>query len=302
MTMLSVHSLDGRLLRLFLEVYECNSVSRAARRLSLTQSTVSHGLERLRRALGDPLFVRDGRNIVPTAQADLLAPRIRKALAAMEALARPQDFDPTRETRPVTIACNAYELPAETAAIFRALRADSPDLPVRFVPLGPVAALRAQLESAVVDMAIGLRTGPVPQDCESQPFLADRMTVFYDAARRGRVATLEEFLAAPHAVLDFGTGQPSLLDRRLTELGLRREVHLAVPTVRLLGDMIRGTDLIATMQERFASGVLATLGACPPPLDLPGVQYDLVWHRRQSESRRHDWLRRRIAAAVTPAP
>ncbi|WP_171060498.1 LysR family transcriptional regulator [Poseidonocella sp. HB161398] len=288
-------------MRLFLEVYECNSVSRAAERLGLTQSTVSHGLERLRRALGDALFVRDGRNIVPTAQADFLAPRIRNALAALETLSAPQEFNPSREVRPVTIACNSHELNDEMTAIYRRLQSEAPDLPVRFLPLGSYANLRPMLDDSGVDLVIGVRVGPYGPEYESQPFLRDRMAVFYDPAHRGPVETLEDYAEARHATLNFGGNQPSLLDRRFTELGLDRQIFLQATNIPLLADLIRGTPLITTMQARFFTGAFAGLAHCPPPVKLPRLQYDLVWHGRQSESRRHTWLRRAIFEAAGTA-
>ncbi len=300
-TQLPVHSLDGRLLRLFLEVYECNSVSRAAERLGLTQSTVSHGLERLRRALEDPLFVKDGRNIVPTAQADFLAPRMRAALSALESLVESQEFVPSREVRPVAIACNAHELQQEIPALVRRLREDAPDLPVRIVPMGRNGIIRALLDDPSVDMAIGVRTGSHPQEFESMLFLSDRMAVFYDATKRGPVESLEEFASARHAVLNFGGGRPSLLDVRLTELGRERRIHLEATNLALLGELIRGTDMITTMQARFGATALSGLARSAAPVELPPVHYDVVWHSRQAQSRRHAWLRQAVLETAATA-
>ncbi|WP_172326801.1 LysR family transcriptional regulator [Mangrovicoccus sp. HB161399] len=302
MSQLPVHSIDGRLLRLFLEVYESNSVSRAAERLGLTQSTVSHGLERLRRGLDDPLFVKDGRNIVPTAQADYLAPRIRQALSALEALSEPQDFMPSRETRAVTIACNAHELHVEAAAILGALRREAPDLPVRFLPLGRAGIARSLLDDPSVDLAIGVRMGPYAQEFESVPLLCDQLAVFHDPQQRGPVASLEDFAMAQHAVLNFGGGRPSLVDRRLAEMGLKRQIHLEVAEIGLLGALVRGTSMITTMQARFGATALSGLAHCPPPMELPRVQYDMVWHSRQSQSRRHLWLRETVIRAAGQSP
>ena len=61
--------LDGHSLRLLVAVVEEGAVTRAAWRLGVTQSAVSHGLDKLRAIVGDPLFVRSGRGIVPTARA-----------------------------------------------------------------------------------------------------------------------------------------------------------------------------------------------------------------------------------------
>ncbi|MBL8492512.1 MAG: LysR family transcriptional regulator, partial [Rhodocyclaceae bacterium] len=87
-------SLDGKILRLFLAVLEEGSVTAAAQRLGLTQSAVSHGLERLRAVAGDPLFVKSGRGIVATAHAELLAEQARQLLDGMKAFSSGASFAP----------------------------------------------------------------------------------------------------------------------------------------------------------------------------------------------------------------
>ena len=78
--------LSGRLLRVFLTVYDEMSVRKAAERLNISQSTVSHNLEKLRCIIGDKLFVQAGRGIVPSPRAERLVPKVRRLLAQMDAL------------------------------------------------------------------------------------------------------------------------------------------------------------------------------------------------------------------------
>ena len=99
-------SLDARLLQLLVTVQEAGSVTGAAQRLGLTQSAVSHGLDRLRAIVGDPLFVKSGRGIVATAQAGLLAQRARHLLDELEAFSVAAGFEPARLNTCFTIAAN----------------------------------------------------------------------------------------------------------------------------------------------------------------------------------------------------
>ena len=55
-------------------------VTRAAARLHLSQPAVSHALARLRDVLGDPLLVRQGGTLVPTARALELTTPLAEAL------------------------------------------------------------------------------------------------------------------------------------------------------------------------------------------------------------------------------
>ena len=84
--------LDARLLRLLVAVVETGSVTGAAHRLGVTQSAVSHLVGKLKRIVGDALFVKSGRGIVATARAEALAIRARDLLRELELFAHCRDF------------------------------------------------------------------------------------------------------------------------------------------------------------------------------------------------------------------
>src|ERR687890_775048 len=91
---------DLNLLVLFETVMEVRQVGRAAARLNLSPSAVSHALGRLRALLGDPLFFRTPKGVVPTERADTLAPQIAEILARVRAVvASAEPFDLARSTR-----------------------------------------------------------------------------------------------------------------------------------------------------------------------------------------------------------
>lgn len=292
-----IHTLDGKLLCLFLEVYECNSVSRAADRLGLTQSTVSHGVERLRRCLRDPLFVRDGRNIAPTAHAAHIAPMVRKALSAMEALSEPKEYKPAADTQMLTIAVRCDELQSELSAIYRELSQAAPKMPIRFLHLGAAVNARHMLESGEADLVIMVRSGLTLNELEHQPILTDTMVTFYDATVRPKINGIKEFANARHATLDFGGTRKSLLQTSIESLGLEREIDLMASDIHTLAQLMQGTPLVATMQKRFQHSAFALFSYCDPPISLPQVHYDMYWHRRQTQCIRHQWIRDHVQAS-----
>src|SRR4051812_8677800 len=94
----SIDQLDLNLFRVFDVVFRERNLRRAAATLAVTQSAVSHALGRLRQQLGDPLFARQGRGLVPTALAQQLAPAVRDSLDGLQrALVSRRDFDPRRD-------------------------------------------------------------------------------------------------------------------------------------------------------------------------------------------------------------
>ena len=77
---LNIKDLDLNLLVVFDAVMGTESLTLAAQHLGQTQPTVSHALNRLRRKLGDPLFVRAGNGIQPTPYAVELSCAVSQAL------------------------------------------------------------------------------------------------------------------------------------------------------------------------------------------------------------------------------
>src|SRR3990172_2614702 len=102
-------ALDGHALRLFLAVLNEGSVTAAAARLGLTQSAVSHALQKLRDIDGDPLFVKSGRGIIATAHARSLAQQARALLDAMKVFASGASFDASTARLAFTIAANDFQ-------------------------------------------------------------------------------------------------------------------------------------------------------------------------------------------------
>lgn len=93
-------------LRVFEACVSAGSFARAAERLFLTPAAVSLRIRTLEAELGQPLFERVGRRVVPTAAASVLAGRVQGALSAVaDALAEFQAATPPlRLTAPPTFA------------------------------------------------------------------------------------------------------------------------------------------------------------------------------------------------------
>lgn len=132
--------LDVRLLRLLTTVVDTGSITGAAYRLGVTQSAVSHLLQKLRMIVGDELFVKSGRGIRPTPRAQTLAARARDILRDLEDFAAPESFDPARWRGVLTIAANDFQREILLPPLALRLRAKAPDLALRVIPSNVPAA------------------------------------------------------------------------------------------------------------------------------------------------------------------
>lgn len=145
--------LDSRHLRLVAEIARHESVTRAADRLHVTQSAVSHQLRELEDKLGTPIFVRAGRRMLPTPAGRLLidaAGPVLDSLDRVEARVSQLARNVVGELR-LSAQCHTgyHWLPP----LVTQLREKYPDFEVRIAPehtLNPLAALL----DARIDLAI----------------------------------------------------------------------------------------------------------------------------------------------------
>lgn len=298
MSKLHYLDLDGRSLRLLLSLLETRSATATARRTGLTQSAVSHALDRLRTVLGDPLFVRAGRGLEPTDHALSLAPLAREALSALESMGQEPAFDPATSTRQFVIAANDYQRDMILPPVFRHLQQQAPGTRLRIKTSGNSGA--DMLRSRSCDLLITPRQPDYP-DLMRSLLYEDRMACFYDPACRAAPDTLATYLAARHATVVYGEDEATPIDTALAAQGLRRQVVLQLPNFSALPAFLRGSDLVVATMELSRHFSLSGFAVCPLPLPAPPLPMYMVWHVRDSASPAHRWLREVVRATVRAA-
>lgn len=292
--------LDGHTLRVFASVCETGSVSRTAALFDLNQSTISHTLDKMRSAVDDPLFVKSGRGITASEKALAMLPRVQRILADIEGLVAPEDYDVSRDNKPVILGIPTPALLHEMKVLHAALLAAAPNIEFEIRRLAPRERVTEMLSADEADLAItvaGIRYPAVLNHCH---YATDSLVVFYDPKCRGPIVSSEDYANALHGTVSFGGDSKSVAARALVELGLRRRISLVAPTASMLGDLIKGTEIVATMPSRLANSAYEGLAWCKPPFVLPVLEFHLVWHRRYEHSGRNAWLRRQVLAARQP--
>ncbi len=286
-----IYRLDGHALRVFLKVLETKSVTKTAAYFSLNQSTISHTLEKIRLSVGQNLFEKVGRGIVPTQAAHELAPIAKQVLMHLESMPLFNAFDPKTDTRDISIAANVTELLPKIKAIQTRLQAELPDRYIRFLELGSRDNLEPMLDSGQADVALSIRFDGISSMLDSKSVIFDDVRVFYDPKQRGPVETLDDYFNAEHAVLDFGGTRKSIVAKKLEETGRTRKIALGAPNVYALASLLRGTKMVATLQHSLSAASFKGLASTPAPFPAKQVVFDLIWHRRHAHAPRNIWLR-----------
>lgn len=291
---MELHEIDMNLLVVFNEVLVQRRVSKAAESLGISQPAVSNSLAKLRRLLGDELFLRTPKGMEPTPFADQLAESVSYALAMIHSgLNQRTHFEPSTSERAFTIGMTdigeIYFLPA----LIDRLRRDAPGVTVSTVR-NTAVNLRDDLEAGKVDLAIGL----LPQ-LKAGFFQRRLFTQRYVCLmRRGhRLArpkiSLSDYAAAEHLlVVSAGTGHGKV-DELLERSGIARNVRLTVPHYVSVGHILQGSDLIATVPERLAERLVDPFGLVqvPHPAKLPDVAINVFWHAKVHRAPASRWLR-----------
>ncbi len=290
--------IDGRLLQVLLAVVQERSVTRAAARLDVTQSAVSHQLDRLRAITGDALVVKSGRGIVPTARAEALALHAQRLLDEMRAFAAGGSFDPERFEGTVTIAANDLQRDLLLPLLLHHARRRAPGLALRVLPSGVPSA--EMLRDGSCLLAITPRP-PEAGDVLQRRLFEDRHVVYYDAQARPAPATLDDYLGAEHLAVHHETRGRLDIDRFIDERGIRRRFAVTVAGFSGVAPFLRGSALLATLPGLLRASLLRGFATVVPPLPTPPMPMFMVWHQRHQADPMHLWLRDELLAVVAPA-
>jgi DNA-binding transcriptional LysR family regulator len=274
------------------------SVTRAARRVGVTQPSMSHSLARLRTLLDDPILVRTAKGLVASPRAEALEQPIRRALADIgDALRRGPEFDPATARRTFTIATGDYGELVILPPLLARLARDAPgiDLRVHAVP----EDYSQQLEDLTFDLIVAPQANPLGAGLVRQKLFEER---FVCVMRKGHPALrkeldLQTFVGLPHALVAPRGRAGSFVDDALAAKGLSRRVALMIPHFLVAPLVIASSDLVITLAARVANtfAEMVPLVIRRPPLMLPGFTTYQVWHERRRNDPAHAWLRKTLA-------
>jgi DNA-binding transcriptional LysR family regulator len=90
----------------------------------------------------------------------------------------------------------------------------------------------------------------------------------------------------------------AMIDEIIEKLGIRRRIALRLSHFSALGQVLNATDLIATVPARVAMhhAAVGALTWCTPPVALPTLSVNLLWHARYHKDPGNQWLRGHLAA------
>ncbi|WP_421910369.1 LysR family transcriptional regulator [Marinobacter sp.] len=295
---MALNRLDLNLLHVFDTIYREGSLTRAARALHLTQPAVSHSLSRLREHFDDPLFSRQGNQMVPTPLARRFLESMRPGLTQIQsAVNQFHAFDPANQRKTYSLALRDI---LESTFLPKLMgRLESyPELEIISQRV-PRRDMETQLAAGKLDFAVDVLL-PVSNQTGHELLRHDRLVVL---ARKGHPLTsggltLDKYLEARHVLVSSRSEGPGIEDFELSRFGVQRNIRLRCQHYYAACRVAEGTDLLLTMPENYARIIAerADIDILTTPADLPGIDVHLYWHKAYEREPALIWFREQLAS------
>jgi DNA-binding transcriptional LysR family regulator len=302
--------LDLNLLRVLDALLREGSTVGAGRRLGLSQPAVSAALGRLRYALDDPLFIRQGQGLVPTSFAAGLEERLRTLLDSLEnVLAGPREFDLSKAQMDFRISGTDFFASMLMPKLATWLKHDARGVRLQMVDLVPDNYIEA-LEREAIDIAL-LPERSFPNWIAHEPLFYAEFAVIarqqhpalLDAGvLPGDVVPIDLFCALDHVLCSPDGHFHGIGDAALARAGHMRRVVMTVPVFEAVLQIVAASDMIALFPHALAMqrAQVSTLAIYAPPVQVPPPRLCMIWHRRHTTAPAHQWLRSIIRRVLAP--
>lgn len=299
----NIRQINLNLLVVFDALMREHNLSRAAVQLHMSQPAVSNALARLREQLGEPLFTRTSRGLVPTPQAQKLHETVRQALHLLQIGLGPQQHFDLTSAHVFKLAMNDYGQAHLLPALMAGIRQAAPWVTVSVHDV-PAEQLPQALATGAVDMALDYLYFD-DADLRYQALLEQEVAVIGRAghpAFKGQL-TLDSYQRSEHVSIQPRAGRGSPLEIVLGSAKIRRQVRLYVPNYLTIPAIVSQSDLLGVVPSLLAQQAAAIHGleVAPLPVQAPCIQVSLIWHKHQDASPALRWLRNEISALVATA-
>jgi LysR family transcriptional activator of mexEF-oprN operon len=274
-------------------MYERN-VTRAAEKLFLGQPAISASLNRLRSLFDDPLFIRTGRIMEPTARAEQILGQLSPVLDSLSlALSHSAEFNPGTTHTTFRIGLSDDVEYGLLPAFLRRIRQEAPDITV-VVRRADFWNMPSLLATGEISVGVSY-TRELPANAKRK-FLRWGAPTLLRADTSPDPVSLDEYCARPHALISYTGDISGYVDTELAKVGRMRRVALAVPQFSSLPILLAGTNLLATVPNYVADAMVAQGGlrAEPLPYDFPPFELSMVWRSALDMDPAERWLRSRF--------
>ncbi|RZF49612.1 LysR family transcriptional regulator [Acinetobacter halotolerans] len=285
------HRIDINLYPLFIAIFEQKSISKAAQLLCISQSAVSHALQRLRTQLNDELFVRSGQKMLPTPFAEQIYQPIQTALLSIQSIAMPKQAFVPSMLQSLKIAIHDEIEPIifpQLVNHFAQLNLDIQFLSSKLDRKNMLADLSAQQIDFVIDLV-----QPYQANLQFENLIEDHFVVCTQQTEMD----LSLYLSSPHIGVSSRRTGILLEDIYLNRQQLSRQIFLRCQHYSTaLQVLSQYPNSILTIPQSILKHLnyAENLHIHALPIELPRITMGMYWHDHVKQNPRHQFLRQEI--------
>ena len=294
--MTNINNADLNLLKSLQVLILERHVGRAAERMHVTQSAMSHTLARLRQQFDDPLFVRTAKGLVPTARTEELTEDLNVILSGVENLLTPEHFEPAKAEGTIRIETHDFIATSFLSEPLRKIQVAAPNIVIDLRTI--TERSYDKLDSNEADLVIGSDFKAKPNFLQ-QLLVEEELVCLMDKKHPALPDwTVESLFSFPHVRTSLLQSDDDPVEKYTKAQGIPpRKIGLITENLHLQAPFLKGTAMIAFLPKTLASQVAKTNGLriqkCPLP--LPPLSIKIIWHERNQNSALHQWIRGRIS-------
>jgi len=291
---------DFNLLAIFDAIMIEKSIIGASKRLSMTQPAVSNAVMRMRQAYNNPLFVKKGRGIEPTAYAQNLWSKIHEPINTLKESIDSEEFSPANSKRRFRIAIPDLLVDLAWLPLRKLIEKEAPEIDILAVPLNFKGRERILIDGkADLVISVGRYLNRVDRKTViNKPSFVCAMRKDHPLAQKK--LTLENFLSAQHLLVTSGGDDWSYVDELLNNKGYARRISMTTNHYSVIPKLIKNSNLITVIDElTFAEDLkLGEVVLKEPPIDFDDVSLCIAWHARHDNDKMLNWLKEQMVAII----
>ena len=294
---MNIKNFDLNLLVVFKTLYEERNVTKASKKIGITQPAMSNALNRLRYLVKDELFIRGPKGMRPTPRANELASPIQTALNDLELSLSSINFDPKTTKKLYKISISDDVAPLILPNLINFLEKESPNSSLRIRSEQGSEAIKL-LDSNDIDFAIG-RFEMVSTRFESVDLYTEKYVCMMNSDHplaEDEKLSIEQYLSSKHLRVAPAGTPVAPIDRSLSQLNLEREIFARIDLVTMAPLILKNSDLILTLPSKTAQRMAKNynFSIAELPIGLEQRQTKLLWHRELTNHPAYDWIKSQI--------
>ncbi|MAT33128.1 MAG: hypothetical protein CMP42_04160 [Rickettsiales bacterium] len=294
---MNIKNFDLNLLVVFKTLYEERNVTKASKKIGITQPAMSNALNRLRYLVKDELFIRGPKGMRPTPRANELASPIQTALNDLELSLSSINFDPKTTKKLYKISISDDVAPLILPNLINFLEKESPNSSLRIRSEQGSEAIKL-LDSNDIDFAIG-RFEMVSTRFDSVDLYTEKYVCMMNSDHplaEDEKLSIEQYLSSKHLRVAPAGTPVAPIDRSLSQLNLEREIFARIDLVTMAPLILKNSDLILTLPSKTAQRMAKNynFSIAELPIGLEQRQTKLLWHRELTNHPAYDWIKNQI--------